>query len=452
MKLLLVNPYIYDFTAYDLWLKPLGLLYIASVLKEYTDCELYWLDLLDRFQENAFLPGDPALKNTHNDGSGKYHREILTQKPALYQTVPRHYCRYGIPFDVFREKIEKFPQVDMILVTSLMTYWVDGLKVTIDCLKERFPGAIVVLGGILPSLASAHLSRHGIRVDHLIAGYGETKILELVAARGAKVYSHPDFRGLDALPYPAVEYLSNQKYLPLLTSRGCPFHCTYCASATLNEKLLERSPEKVWEEILYMHDRFGTEHFALFDDALLINKRKRFYRIFQKVKEKLRVHFHTPNGLHVGEIDRETADLFFTCGFKTLRLSFESTGAEILAKSSNKTTVKQMIKAVENLETAGYRRKDIGVYLLFGYPGQKIGDIEESFRFAADLGVTINLSYFSPVPGTVDFAALQKTGILSTPIDLYETNKIYFVYNKSGFTREQIAIGKEKATAINQHL
>lgn len=448
MKVLLVNPYITDFTAYDLWLKPLGLLYLASVLKEYTDCELYWLDVLDRFQEGAFLPGDPSLKNSHTDGRGKYHREIFNEKPDVYKTVPRHYCRYGIPFDIFEKKLDKIPHVDMIFITSLMTYWVDGLRITIDRLRDRFPGAKVILGGVLPSLAPEHLSRHGIRADHMIEGYGETKILELVEAQGAKVYSHPEFKGIDDLPYPAVEFLGSQKYLPLLTSRGCPFHCTYCASGILNKQWQERSPEKVWEEIHYMHDRFGTGHFAIFDDALLINKRKRFYKIFHQVKENLRVQFHTPNGLHVGEMDRETAELFFACGFKTLRLSFESTGAEILAKSSNKVTVKQMTQAVENLEAAGYKRKDIGVYLLFGYPGQKIIDIEESFRFVGDLGVTIHLSYYSPVPGTEDFAALQKSGALSTPMDLYETNKIYFVYNKSGFTREEIAGIKEKAAGV----
>ena len=53
MKILLVNPYIYDFTAYDLWLRPLGLLYIAAILKKYTDSELYWLDVLDRYQAVA---------------------------------------------------------------------------------------------------------------------------------------------------------------------------------------------------------------------------------------------------------------------------------------------------------------------------------------------------------------------------------------------------------------
>ncbi len=117
MKILLVNPYIYDFTAFDLWLRPLGLLYIASVLKKYTDCELYWLDALDRFQEKAFLPGDPSLKRSHADGTGKFHREIM-EKPDIYKDVPRNYSRYGIPPDTFREKLEK-PRLTWRLIVLL---------------------------------------------------------------------------------------------------------------------------------------------------------------------------------------------------------------------------------------------------------------------------------------------------------------------------------------------
>ncbi len=451
MKVLLVNPYIYDFTAFDLWLRPLGLLYIASVLKKYTDCELYWLDVLDRFQEKAFLAGDPSLKRSHADGTGKFHREIQ-KKPGIYKDVPRNYSRYGIPLDRFREKLENLPEVDMILVTSLMTYWLDGVTFTLNILKERFPRARVVMGGILPGLVSFDRLGQYIHTDYYVRGYGEKEILKIIAALHGKVYSYPDFSDINRLPYPAVEFPGSQNYLPLLTSRGCPFHCTYCASNILNKKFLERSPENVLEEIYYMHDTYGTEHFALFDDALLINKRKRFLKIFQKVKETLNVHFHTPNGLHVGEIDRETADLFFASGFQTLRLSFESTNEDILSRSSNKVTVEQMVQAVENLEAAGYQRKDIGVYLLFGVYGQKVKDIESALDFVRDLGVTPNLAYYSPVPGTVDFRELQKAGVLSTPVDLYETNKIYFLYEKSGLIQEEIHYVKEKASAITREM
>jgi len=105
-----------------------------------------------------------------------------------------------------------------------------------------------------------------------------------------------------------------------------------------------------------------------------------------------------------------------------------------------------MEKAVENLEAAGYQRKDMGVYLLFGLPGQRLADTKEALHFVKSLGVSPHLAYFSPVPGTGDFVTLQKTGILSTPVNLYETNKIYFLYNKSDFSHEDIKYVKKQTS------
>jgi radical SAM superfamily enzyme YgiQ (UPF0313 family) len=450
MKILLVNPYIYDFTAFDLWLRPLGLLYIAAVLKKYTNCELYWLDMLDRFQEGAYSTGDPAKKRSKANGRGKYHREIV-EKPPIYEETPRTYARYGIPVEIFQEKMNQIPAVDMILVTTLMTYWIDGINFTIDRLRERFPTAKIVIGGILPGLVHADRLKNFIEADYFVSGYGEEKILKIIEAGGGIVYSHPDFSNIDNIPYPAVEFLSSRNFLPLLTSRGCPFRCTYCASGILNEKFLERAPGKILDEIYYMHNTHGAQHFVIFDDALLLNKGKRFLKVFQKVSETLKVNFHTPNGLHVSEINRETAEVLFSSGFKTLRLSFESTTSEILIKSSNKVTVRLMIDAVQNLEAAGYERKNIAVYLLFGIPGQRITQIKEDLQFVKSLGVTPHLSYFSPVPGTIDLIDMQKRGVLSTPINLYETNKIYFVYNKSNFSHEEIKYIKDQAAGLQNH-
>jgi radical SAM superfamily enzyme YgiQ (UPF0313 family) len=428
----------------------LGLLYIAAVLKKYTNCELYWLDTLDRFQEGAYAPGDPAIKRSKANGRGKYHREIV-EKPSIYEKTPRTFARYGIPLEIFREKMNQIPAVDIILVTTLMTYWIDGIKFTIDMLKERFPSAKIVLGGVLPGLVPVDRLRSLIKADYFVNGYGENKILKIIEANCGMVYSHPDFSSIDNIPYPAVEFLSSRHFLPLLTSRGCPFRCTYCASEILNEKFLERVPEKILDEIYFMHNTYGTQHFVVFDDALLVNKGKRFLKVFHKVSETLKVNFHTPNGLHVSEIDRETAEVLFKSGFKTLRLSFESTTSEILSKSSNKVTIQQMLAAVENLEAAGYERKDIAVYLLFGVPGQRLQQIEEDLQFVKSLGVTPHLSYFSPVPGTIDFINLQKRGVLARPVNLYETNKIYFVYNKSNFSHEDIKSIKDQAAGLQNH-
>jgi radical SAM superfamily enzyme YgiQ (UPF0313 family) len=443
MNILFVNPYIYDFTAYDLWLRPLGLLYIASVVKKYTDCKILWLDTLDRFQEGAGIyPKD--------NGKGKFFREFI-EKPQIYKKIPRNYSRYGIPFDSFQEKIENFPEVDLIFVTTLMTYWIDGTIFTLQNLAKRFPKAEIVMGGLLPTLLKHELIEKHIKADYYINGYGENKILEFLKQKGCRVYDYPDFSNIDNIPFPAFELLSNKKSLPLLTSRGCPLKCTYCASALLNENFLERSYQKVLEEIYVMNQQLGTEEFIIFDDALLINRNQRFFKIFEEVKRNLILKFHTPNGLHSREIDSKTAEFLYESGFKTLRLSFESTNRDILSKSSNKVTVSQMKNSVENLEKAGYHRKDIGAYLLFGFPGQTPADIEKDLLFVKDLGIVPHLSYFSPVPGTLDFIQLQKCGILSSPINLYETNKIYYVYSKSNFSPDEIA-GIKKMTSKITHL
>jgi radical SAM superfamily enzyme YgiQ (UPF0313 family) len=451
MKILLVNPYIYDFTAYDLWLRPLGLLYIASVLKKFTNSTLYWLDTLDRFQKQANLANLPQYKSSKRDGRGKYTR-ILAKKPKIYEEVPRRYARYGIPISVVQEKIENLPEMDLILITSLMTYWVDGVRETLNILKKRYPKTKIVLGGILPSLISKDLLRASIDVDHYLTGYGERKVLKFITSMGSKIYAYPDLTHINNIPFPAYEFLSNKDALPLITSRGCPYNCSYCASNILNKKFLERSVENILQEINYLHETYKNKHFVIFDDAFLVNKKKRFFKVFSEVQKTLAVTFHTPNGLHAGEIDQKTAQVLYNSRFKNLRLSFESTSDKILSKSSNKITVKQMQQAVLNLEAAGYKRNEIGVYLLFGYPGQTLQDIKEALDFVKDLGVTPHLSYFSPVPGTRDFKRLQESGILSSPTNLYETNKIYFLYNKSNFSLEEIKYIKNYSSKITTEL
>lgn len=429
MNVLFINPYIYDFTAYDLWLRPLSLLYLAAVVEKYSDSEVFWLDTLDRFRFNK----TPTSKQ---DGRGKYFREII-EKPQIYEQVPRNYSRYGIPVSLFRKKLEELPEIDIIFVTSIMTYWVDGVNFTINELRKKFPDSLIVLGGILPTLLAEKIGSF-VKADIYIEGYGEKKILEIIRDKKGKVSKYPDFSDLDNIPFPQFRFLGTKKYLPILTSRGCPYRCTYCASHLLNSRFRERSYENIFNEISLMHEKFRTEHFIIFDDAFLVNKKKRFKKVFELVRKNLNVNFHTPNGIHAREIDKETAGLLFDSGFKTIRLSFESTDIKILEKSCGKVNVKEMSEAVRNLENAGFKKRDIECYLLFGIPGQSITELERSIRYVKGLGIIPRLSLYSPVPGTIEFSELQRKGIISKNLNLYETNKIYFLYLRSGFKEYEI--------------
>jgi len=442
MKVLFVNPYIYDFTAYDLWLRPLGLLYLAAVVKKYTDCQIFWIDVLDRFQPLKVNQTIQKPENVYEspksktDGRGKFHREIL-EKSALYQQIPRNYSRYGIPVFDFKDKLVQFPEVDYIFVTTLMTYWNDGINFTTRILRDKFPKAQIIVGGILPTLLGKEINQF-IKADYYISGYGENQILDYLHKQGMNIFSYPDLANLENIPAPAFEYLSNKKILPLLTSRGCPFNCSYCVSQKLNNGFQERSVHGVVTEINTMSQKYSPEHFVIFDDALLVNKENHFFKIFSALDIKTKPHFHTPNGLHAKEIDLKTAKILYNSRFKTVRLGFESLKPDILANSSDKINESEMKKAITNLEKAGYKRKQIEAYLLFGYPGQTVSDLEETLFFVRDLGIIPRLALFSPVPGSKDFLKLQKKGIISRKINLYETNKTYFLYQKSGFTENQI--------------
>ena len=378
MKALFVNPYINDFSAYDLWLRPLGLYYLAAAVRRHSDVEIFWLDALDRFQGDLEIHG-------REDGRGKYCREFL-EKPAIYRQVPRNYSRYGIPLEVFLKKIAALPEINVILVTSLMTYWVEGLQFTLQLLKKRFPRAKVILGGILPTLALTAAKKLSL-ADVYVQGYGEGAILQILSDLGANVSPHPDFSSIANLPLPAVDLAGSQKYVPLLTSRGCPQHCSYCASGLLNPVFQERQKEKILAEIFRHRQKFYTKHFIIFDDALLINNKKRFQAVFSRVAQELpQVQFHAPNGLHTREIDEKTAVILYAARFKTLRLSFESLAPKILRQSDNKVKQEQMENAVGNLEKAGYRRSQLEVYLLFGYPGQTMSDMEKALTFVGKMG------------------------------------------------------------------
>jgi radical SAM superfamily enzyme YgiQ (UPF0313 family) len=443
MKILLVNPYISDFTAYDMWLRPLGLLYLAATIRKYSAAEIYWLDALDRFQEGMESHG-------RADGRGKYPREFL-EKPQIYRSVPRNYSRYGIPLDLFQKKLAALPDVDVILVTSLMTYWLEGLQFTLKTLKQRFPRAKVVLGGVLPSLAPI-AAQSSLPADHFVQGGGETAVLSLLGDLGARVSIPSDFSDSIEFPLPAIDLAGTREYVPLLTARGCPLRCSYCASRLLNPVFRERRPADILAEIEQRRHVYNSKHFIIFDDALLINKIKRFLPVFSRLTRdgNAQLRFHTPNGLHTREIDRESAAVLHAAGFATLRLSFESLAADVLRHSDGKVKRKQMENAVSNLERAGYQRGRLGAYLLFGYPGQTMQDMEISLAFIKDLGLVPHLAVFSPVPGTADFSALQRQGVLSAPLDLLQTNKTYFLYQKSGFSAEDILRVKEMANAISK--
>ena len=144
-NILLVNPWIHDFAAYDVWAKPIGLLTLASILITHGFTVAY-IDCLDRFHPRA-KQSNPYARH----GRGAYLKTQIP-KPKGLEDIPRNFCRYGIKNEWFREELLSIPKPELVLVTSLMTYWYPGVQETIRVIKEIFPQVPIILGGIYASL------------------------------------------------------------------------------------------------------------------------------------------------------------------------------------------------------------------------------------------------------------------------------------------------------------
>lgn len=391
MNVLLINPWIYDFAAFDLWAKPLGLLYIASALQK-LGCKVNLIDCLDRNYS--------GLLEAKSDkwGCGKYYKEEVEKPPAL-KHIPRKYKRYGIPVSLFEKELEdKFP--DIILISSGMTYWYPGVFKAIVILKNRFPDIPILLGGIYATLCTEHAKKYsGIEV---LIGGNIAEIINRVFFLMSKKLDQVTCN-LKSLR-PAYGLYKKLEYVAIRTSWGCPFRCSYCAIGLLSKEFEQRDFIDVVDEIEFFYNKFEIKNFVFYDDALLFNDKNHLVKILEEIiKRKINCYFHTPNGIQTRYVTENLANLMHKVNFIQPRLSLETINKNRQKTTGSKVTNKEFEIAVKNLKTAGYKSGEISAYVMMGMPEQNFNEVKESIKFVSDLGVKVFLVEYSPIPGTRDW-------------------------------------------------
>jgi len=418
---LLINPWIVDFAAYDFWIKPLGLLYIGAVLRDHG----YEVGLLDCMDRNHPALGQNQKAIQRNDGTGHFFKENIS-RPDILKHIPRQYSRYGLPLNFVQEILSQVTQPDVICVTSGMTYWYPGVVEMISILKKQFPEVPVVLGGIYATLCTAHAQEFS-GADVIVTGEGEDQIVNVLQAFLKDSISYKPYSSLNDLPSPAYDLYSGLESAAVLTSRGCPFDCPFCGSQHLTKGYRRRDPFQIIDEIEIIHHRHGVRHFAFYDDALLIDNENYFKILLQElIERKIDVSFHTPNGIHPKEIDLATAELMKQAGFQTLRLSYETSNMERQKQMGFKVSDADLNRAVRLLFDAGFDRSQIGAYVLMGLPDQEIPEVLDSMCFVLDLGIKISLASYSPIPGTGSWNEAVQQGYFQEDVDPLLTNNSIF--------------------------
>jgi radical SAM superfamily enzyme YgiQ (UPF0313 family) len=322
-----------------------------------------------------------------------------------------------MPRKLFLRIINDIDQPDIIFVTSTMTYWYPGVFEAIKILKEKFPKTKIILGGIYATLCEKHAKEYS-GADIIFTGPSEAHLIDLLADLGYPATTElnpgratPDFSLYDKLDYGII-----------LTSRGCPFNCTYCAIKVLcpNFRIF------VNKVIIRQLDQFAqkTKNIAFFDDALLYNKK--FPSLLHEiVQRQYKLNFHASNGLHCRYITEEIARLMYKANFKTIYLSLETTNLEVQKTTGGKVYTKEFINAVNTLIKNGFAPDAIHTYILFGMPNQGHEEIIDSIKLCHSLGVHSHLCEFSPIPHTREF---EKTGFSENTDPLYHNNLFYTWY------------------------
>ncbi len=420
--ILLINPWITDFSAYNFWIKPLGPLRIASSLRD-NGFRVTFVDCLDC----------SIKRKEYQDG--KFLRTKI-DKPGPLRSVPRNYSQYGILEEMLLKRFSMLEEKpDIIGITSGMTYWYPGIFKIVEITRKFFKNVPIILGGIYAALCYEHAKKHS-GVDIVFNGRDELEVLKLISDLTNKEFVTLNSKlSIDNSPYPAFDLYSELNYICIATSKGCPFRCTYCASPFLSKGFSRRDPLRVVDEIEYWTGKYGVNNVAFYDDALLIEPSKHFIPIITEViKRGISCNFHIPNAIHIREIDGEIASLLFRSGFKTLRLGFETSDEATQVETGGKVDNQEFRKVIKNLKRAGYSGEEIGVYLMVGLPGQRVGEVEEGIAFVKETGANPMLVEYSPIPHTPLFEKAKKMSEFDLENEPLFHNNSIFPCQWDGFT------------------
>ncbi|MBF0520605.1 MAG: cobalamin-dependent protein [Nitrospirae bacterium] len=341
---------------------------------------------------------------------------------------------------------------------------------TARLIKEKFPNVAIILGG--PHVTSNY--EHAMSFDAFdygVVGEGEATVLELLNAlyegrpvADIKGIVYRDTNGkllntgrreyiqdLDTLPYPAFDLISdinlykpppsNYKTLPvvnMITSRGCPSGCTFCDKNIFGRMYRKRSAQNVFDEIMYLWEKYRIREIAFVDDTFLVNK-QRIYDLFGLI-QKSGLFFHWTCMARINNVDFEFLKFLRDNGCWNIAFGIESGDEEILK------VIKKDISLEKTRQVIGWcHRLQIKTkgFFIIGHPLETLETMNKTIEFSLSIPldavvVTIN----TPIPGSPQYAEAHKYGSLDTT-DWSQFNYWRPVFVPRGLTKE-ILLEKQK--------
>ncbi|MBF0289800.1 MAG: radical SAM protein [SAR324 cluster bacterium] len=327
--------------------------------------------------------------------------------------------------DGLREEIQYDPKDwDLVGITAMSTYFPEAVA---EAKRAKSYGLKTIIGGP-HTIAIPRQSLIDAAADYACVGEGEITLRQLASElplsevegllywengeikqsspkqfhKQIDDFGQPDWNSIDPRSYPFAPHGMIARAFPLapiITSRGCPYRCTYCsAPITAGKGMRYRDPVQVVDEIEMLIKNYGVREIQIEDDNFTI-KRSHTVAICEEIlKRNIKVFWSLPNGVRIDRLDRELIRLMKRSGCYLMALGIESANQRILdmvKKRLNQKIVKDMVQEVVDagIEAWGF--------FMVGFPGETREEILNTINFGLTLPLTrAQFTKTTPLPGT----------------------------------------------------
>ncbi|MEW5724503.1 MAG: radical SAM protein [Thermodesulfobacteriota bacterium] len=333
---------------------------------------------------------------------------------------------------------------DLVGVSFMTNQYASALGL-IGEVRGALPGASIVAGGPHASALPRDLLREAPGLDLVVYGEGEIPLARLLAAlaqdppplegvpnlcyrradTGEIVQTPPAAEAWDfeKAPWPAWRLLDLDRYevfgaggdagkrtFALLSSRGCPGHCTFCDSHTIfGRRFRGRSADNLFREIIYLHENFGMEQFDFVDDLITLDRDRLEDLCRRLITAPTR--FTWMANARVNTVDEDLLRLMKDAGCVRLDLGVESADPEVRRRMKKGITNEQIVRAHQACKKVGLY---VGTFLMVGNLGETMDSVKATARLMKGLSDDPNISIACPYPGTELFRLAEEKGLLLT--------------------------------------
>jgi len=391
-RILLVSPPFYRLLGSHYNGINLGLGYISTVLNQNGfQCSIYNADYVDSeyYQDQLSLIA----------GYDEYKRTIADINHSIWRECVQNILSYKPDFVGFSMFTANFPAVNNI--SSL--------------LKQKSPDIKIVVGGSHVTLAKEIVLEEAESVDFAIYGEGEYAFLELVMGKSLKDIDGLIYRNngkivvnkertfienLDTLPfpqrtnfYPGIQKLKTHY---IITSRGCPNNCSFCASPVLwKRKVRFRSTDNVIAELRELKEQ-GFSYIQFQDDTFTFNKKRLLVLLDKMIREKMNFLWTCDTRLNC--IDDEVLKKMIEAGCIRVKVGIESGNRDILKEINKGITPELVMEKIKLIKEYGL---NITTYFMIGFPGETDQQARETVELAKKIEADYySLSILAPYYGT----------------------------------------------------